>query len=683
MANAVNRLATEKSPYLLQHAANPVAWYPWGEQAFARARAEDKPVFLSIGYSTCHWCHVMARESFADQETADLLNRHFIAVKVDREERPDIDAIYMHACQVLSGQGGWPLSVFLTPEKQVFFAGTYFPPTSKYGRPGFQELLRLLADQYSQQRSRLEDIARRVTASFGAEPKSGGKLTAADVDSCFRQLQQAFDPEYGGFGGAPKFPTPHNIMFLLRYHRWAQQPAALAMATATLDAMANGGIYDHLGYGFCRYATDRQWLIPHFEKMLYDNALLAIAYLEGWQVTGNQRYLTLAREILDYCQRALGGPEGSYLSAEDADSEGEEGKFYAWDRAEVLAALGPETGQLFCAAYNISEQGNFEGKNIPNLIGSDLQQVANYHNTDPGLFKQRLESARSQLFARREKRVHPHRDDKVLTAWNALLVAALAIAARSLAAADYLERAEAAYTFIENNLYRSGRLLARWRQGEAKHLAYIDDYAFLLWAANELHAASENLSWLEKGKKIARQMRELFWDEDAGGFFFTGHDGEKLIHRPKESSDGALPSGNSVAARELIRLARLTGEPEYEKLADAILAAFAGPIKEYPAGHAFMLQALQLASAPSQEAVLVGGLDQAATKEFLKAVRRKFLPELSLLVADGPEAFAKTAPFAAAIEPAKGATVYICRDRACGPPEKDLTRALARLTEKP
>ena len=674
-----NRLIKEKSPYLLQHAHNPVDWYPWGEEAFNKAKADDKPIFLSIGYSTCHWCHVMARESFADKEIAGLLNERFISIKVDREERPDIDAIYMQACQAIAGQGGWPLSVFLTPDKKPFYAGTYFPPQGGYGRPGFKELILLLSDQYKAEPEKIDRVADQVAEVLQPRATTAEKLGEADVHTCFRQLQQAFDPEFGGFGRAPKFPTPHNLMFLLRYHRWTKNPDALEMVTATLDAMANGGIYDHLGYGFCRYSTDRQWLLPHFEKMLYDNALLAIAYTEGWQVTGQQRYMTVAREILDYADRVMTGPGGCFYSAEDADSEGVEGKFYVWEQAEIMEVLGQEQGILFCEAYNITEKGNFEGKNIPNLIGTDLTQVANYHNVEPDLFKSIMESCRHKLFAVREERIHPHKDDKVLTAWNALMITALALAARAFGEEKYLERAKTAYAFIEDTLIESGRLLARWRQGEARHKAFIDDYAYLLWACNELYAASLDISWLAKAKELAGKMQELFWDEENGGFYFYGSDGEELILRPKEIADGALPSGNSVAARELIGLARLTGDTEQQAVAQALIDTFAGQVKSYPAGHGFLLQALLLALVPGKEAVVVGDLGQPETRKFLKQVQRSFLPEVSLLAAAAPRDFSQVAPFAAEILPSPETRAYLCQNYACGLPETDISKVLAQL----
>ena len=623
----------------------------------------------------------MARESFADEDIAELLNQRFISIKVDREERPDIDAIYMQACQSLTGQGGWPLSVFLTPDKEPFFAGTYYPPTGAYGRPGLKDLIQLLFDQYQKEPKKVARVARQVAEVLQPRENAPEQLEEADAHSCFRQLQQTFDPKFGGFGSAPKFPTPHNLMYLLRYHRWTKNDAALEMVTATLDAMADGGIYDHLGYGFCRYSTDRRWLIPHFEKMLYDNALLAIAYTEAWQVTSRQRYLSVAKEILDYCGRVLGGPEGSYLAAEDADSEGVEGKFYVWDKAEVLAALDKQQGPMFCQAYNITEEGNFEGKNIPNLVGTDLTRVANHHNTEPNLFKSLMESCRRKLFTLREERVHPHKDDKVLTAWNALMIVALAMAGRAFGEEKYLARAKEAYGFIQQKLTESGRLLARWRQGEAKHKGYIDDYAFLLWACNELYAASLDLVWLARARELAEKMRELFWDPKDGGFYFYGNDGEELIARPKEAHDGALPAGNSVAARELLRLARLTGDPELQAQAEATLGAFAGQVKRYPAGHCFMLQALLQSLVPGKEAVVVGDLENPETKKFLSRVQRSFLPEVSLLAAKRPEEFREIAPFAAGIKPSQETQVHLCQNYACGRPETDLARVQSQLVQ--
>lgn len=682
MAERRNRLGEEKSPYLLQHASNPVDWYPWGEEAFAAAKALARPVFLSIGYSTCHWCHVMARESFADEEIAAILNGSYISIKVDREERPDIDAIYMDACQALTGQGGWPLSVFLTPEKEPFFAGAYFPPEDDYGRPGFKRLLRLLSERYRREPEKIREAAGQLTAALQHRQTEPGRLGQETVAACFHSLQQSFDKEYGGFGRAPKFPTAHNVMFLLRYHRWTQDPSALAMATHTLDAMGNGGIYDHIGYGFSRYATDRKWLIPHFEKMLYDNALLAIAYTEAWQATGNPRYMTIAKEVLTYCKRGLGGPQGSFYSAEDADSEGVEGKFYAWKHDEVMELLGPVRGPMFCQSYNITPTGNFNGKSIPNLVGTDLEQVANRHNVEPSLFLQEMESCRQKLFDRRLGRVPPHRDDKVLTAWNALAIAALALAARAFGEKEYLAWAEGAYTFIEENLVAAGRVLARWRQGEAKHKGYVDDYAFLLWACNELHAASRDVAWLVKAKNIAAQMEKLFWDQGNGGFYFTGEDGEELVARPKEIYDGAMPSGNSVAARELLRLAKLTGEP-YQERAIKILESFAAQVKEQPTAHSFLLQTTLELLAGGKEVILIGDLEEPSAKEFLARLGNSFLPEVRVLAANKPADLASIAPYTQEIGDSPVTRVYLCKDNACGLPQTDLDGVFAAISTPP
>jgi len=672
-----NRLTNEKSPYLLQHAHNPVDWYPWGEEAFERARIQGKPIFLSIGYSTCHWCHVMAQESFEDTKIAGMLNADFISIKVDREERPDIDAIYMQVCQAMTGHGGWPLSVFLTPDKKPFYAGTYFPPRGKYGRPGFVDVLTQLADLHRRDPDRITRVARQTVESLRPRP-SKGELGETDLHGCYRQLQQAFDPEFGGFGTAPKFPTPHNLMFLLRYQRWTGQQDALAMVTKTLDAMAAGGIYDHLGYGFARYSTDERWLVPHFEKMLYDNALLAIAYTEAWQITGETRYMTVTREILDYVTRVMTSPQGGFYSAEDADSQGVEGKFYVWSKDEIMDILGDQ-GALFCAAYDISQEGNFEGKNIPNLIDTDLEQVANYHNVEPEQFKGILESCRSKLFQAREQRIHPHKDDKVLTAWNALMIVALAKAAQAFGEEKYLKQAQAAFSFIQQELTQDGRLLARWREGEARHKAYVDDYAFLLWACHELYHASLDLKYLAQAKKLARAMTELFWDEEDGGFFFYGSDAEELIVRPKEIYDGAMPSGNSVASRELLRLARLTGEAEYEHLAQKTISAFAAQVKGHAAGYTHLLQAVLFTLAPGKEVVVLGDSKEKETHRLLQKLQRSFLPEISWLAAKDPKDLSEIAPFAAALSPHAQPSVHICQGFACSRPETNMKEALAQL----
>lgn len=510
-------------------------------------------------------------------------------------------------------------------------------------------------------------------------PAAPGELTEGDLHNCFRLLQRSFDALYGGFGPPPKFPTPHNIMFLLRYHRRTGNAEALAMAEKTLDAMAAGGIYDHLGYGFARYSTDRRWLVPHFEKMLYDNALLAMAYTEAWQVTGRQRYMTVVREILEYIAREMTSPRGGYYSAQDADSEGEEGKYYVWDKAEILEILGPRQGRLFCAAYNITEAGNFEGRNIPNLIGADLKQVANEHNLPPEQLLSELESCRQKLLQARAKRTPPHKDDKILTAWNALMIAAQAMAARVFHNEQYLHSAEKAYAFIEAELTSGGRLLARWRDGEARYPAYLDDYAYLVWACLELYAASLNPDYLVKARTWAEAMDRLFWDREGGGYFFAAADAEELIVRPKEVYDGAMPSGNSVAARELLRLARLTGAGEYEERARQILAAFASRVKEYPAGYTHFMQAALQALWPGKEVVVTGDAAAEDTQKILGALQQKFLPEVNWLWARDPAALAEAAPFAAALPAQEGTCVYVCRNFACSRPRTDISTVIAEI----
>ncbi|HUW64686.1 MAG TPA: thioredoxin domain-containing protein [Spirochaetia bacterium] len=589
-AGKPNHLAGEKSPYLLQHAHNPVDWYPWGEEAFARAKKEDKPVFLSCGYATCHWCHVMAGESFEDPGVAAFLNDHFVAVKVDREERPDVDMVYMTACHLVSGSGGWPLSVFLTPEKAPFYAGTYFPPESRWGRPGLLQVLQILRQNWSQRRPDLEKAGREVLQAVEAHyrPAASQEPDPHILDRAYQQLDGSFDPVWGGFGPAPKFPSPHNLLFLLRYFRRSGEARALAMAEKTLQAMYRGGIYDHIGYGFARYSTDERWLVPHFEKMLYDNALLAMAYLEAQDATGNTAYGTVARQIFAYALRHMTSAEGAFFTAEDADSEGEEGKFYLWTPAGVKDVLGQDEGDFFSQAFDISPQGNFEGQNIPNLIQSRA-----------GLFgepsQDRLEASRAKLFTARQRRVAPGKDDKVLTAWNGLMIAALAAGTRILGDQTYAFRASRTADFLLERLRPGDRLLARYREGDAGIPAYLDDYAFLAWGLLELHQATGGEEYLLEAATLTRQMQDLFGDPD-GGFFFTGRDAQDLPVRPREAYDGAMPSGNAVAVMNLLRLDYLTGDPDFHKAARHNLASLMGEAGSQPTGHTFFLCALDWAT---------------------------------------------------------------------------------------
>jgi uncharacterized protein YyaL (SSP411 family) len=585
-----NRLAGEKSPYLLQHAHNPVDWYPWGEEAFARAREKNKPVFLSCGYATCHWCHVMARESFEDPGVAALLNERFVPVKVDREERPDVDMVYMAACQLISGSGGWPLSVFLTPEKAPFYAGTYFPPQNRWGRPGFAQVLQLLARNWSERREEIEKAGREVLHAIESRflPAAPREPDPRLLDRAFAELAVHFDPVWGGFGPAPKFPAPQNLLFLLRYFRRNGEPKALAMVEKTLQAMYRGGIFDHIGFGFARYSTDERWLVPHFEKMLYGNALLAMAYLEAADATGNGGYGTAARRIFAYVLRDMTGPEGAFFAAVDADSEGEEGKFYLWTPGEVEEVLGREQAALFNRAFDINPQGNFEGRSIPNLIKSP---AGLFGDGDP----EQMENARAMLFAARGRRVPPGTDDKILTAWNGLMIAALALGARILGEEVYAFRASRAAGFLLERLRPDGRLLARYREGQAAHPAYLDDYAFLAWGLLELHQATGEEDYLRKAANLTRQMEDLFGDPE-GGYYFTGRDAKDLPLRPREACDGAMPSGNAVALANLLRLEYLTGNRKFQEAARRHLPALMGEAAATPTVHTFFLCALDWAT---------------------------------------------------------------------------------------
>ena len=677
-----NRLIKEKSPYLLQHAYNPVDWYPWGEEAFARARAEDKPIFLSIGYSTCHWCHVMERESFENREVAELLNEYFVSIKVDREERPDIDQIYMQACQLLTGQGGWPLTIFMTPEKKPFFAGTYFPKESKFGRPGLLDILAAIHDQWSSNRAELVQAGEELTRVLQAQTqgRDRGELDEDILHTAYTFLKENYDETYGGFGGAPKFPTPHNLHFLLRYWHWTGAEDALSMVKNTLEAMHRGGIYDHLGYGFARYSVDGKWLVPHFEKMLYDNALLAMAYLEGYQVTGKERFARIAREIFTYVLRDMTSPAGAFYTAEDADSEGEEGKFYTWTPAEIKGILGTELGEEFCRWYGVTEAGNFAEKNILNRVRGEVLEAEG----DPRE-EDHLAAAYQRLFAAREKRIHPHKDDKILTSWNGLMIAALAMGARILSEPQYLEGAVQAMEFIWTHLRsKEGRLLARYRDGEAAYPAYLDDYASLIWALLELYQADQKAAWLRRALKLQEEQDRLFWDKGEGGYFFTGHDSEEILTRSKEVYDGAIPSGNSMAALNLLRLGRLTGREEFTDRAETLFRTFSGTVSRYPAGYTFFLSALHLSLAAPREVVIAAEQGGEKLRQELAPITRPFAPTTTFLYRlEGKDAeeLKALAPFTAEMRPLQGKTTYyLCENFACRQPttnRQELIRVLA------
>lgn len=683
-----NSLIREKSPYLLQHAYNPVDWHPWQEETFIKATSEDKPIFLSIGYSTCHWCHVMERESFEDQEVADLLNRYFVSVKVDREERPDVDHLYMQVCQLLTGSGGWPLTVILTPDKKPFYAGTYFPKHSRYGRPGLTDILSQLGELWQKDSAQLNGVADKIIEGIkDHNAPAGNRTRSADIlasgiangktkfkeeaerlfDLAYDSLSRAFDARHGGFGRAPKFPSPHNFGFLLRYMKTNPQSKALAMVRKTLDSMARGGIYDHIGFGFARYSTDERWLVPHFEKMLYDNALLAYAYLELYQSVHDEDHARIARDIFDYVLREMTSPIGAFYSAEDADSEGIEGKFYVWALEEMEHILGKETARLFGAAYDITPQGNFEGKNIPNRLKSDWEKLAQTNNLSMDELAQHIEKARQKLWAVREQRIHPHKDDKILTSWNSLMIASLAKGAQVLADKAYLAAAEKTMHFILQNLVcQDGRLLARYRDGEAAYPGYLDDYAFLVWALLELYTASGKPEYLKLALKYQEGQEKLFFDYENGGYFLTGSDSEELLFRPKESYDSATPSGNSISALNLIRLAHLTGEPKWEERAERQLLSFYPAVDSHPASHTAFLQAWQFASEPSQEVVLVGPLDAPSLPQMHETIFTDFHPFATVLHQEGT--VGEIVPWVQDYPVNESTTAYLCENLACQKP---------------
>lgn len=682
-----NRLIEEKSPYLLQHARNPVDWFPWSQEAFDKAKYEDKPIFLSIGYSTCHWCHVMERESFENQEVAKVLNDHYVSIKVDREERPDIDSIYMSVCQAITGQGGWPLTIIMTPDKKPFFAGTYFPKTGKYGYPGLVELLLKVKDAWNSDRERLVETGNNITEAIRNSPRrmDSEKLGEEALDRTFRVLESSFDEVYGGFSGAPKFPTPHNLMFLLRYWRARDNDTALDMVERTLLSMYKGGMFDHVGFGFSRYSTDKRWLVPHFEKMLYDNALLSYAYTEAYQATGKEVYKDIASKIFTYVLRDMTSSEGPFYSAEDADSEGEEGKFYLWYPEEVMETVGKEAGELFCNWYDIKHEGNFEGKNIPNLINIDLGRMLE----DKGLIN-RLETIRGKLFEHREQRTRPYRDDKILTSWNGLMIAALALAGRAFASAEYTKAAEAAFGFIDRNLVRDdGRLLARYRDGEAALPAYLEDYAFLVWGLIELYQATFKMYYLKRALELNRNMLKIFGGQEDGGLFMYGGDSEQLIMRPKEVYDGALPSGNSVALYNMLRLSKMTGDTKIEERAQQLVEAFAGEVGHNPNAYSFFMSAFMFSMQPGRKIVLTARSLQDVG-DMLDRINGRFMPFATVLLNFGDEQLYKIAPFTKEQKMVEEKpTAYVCQNFACLQPVteadvlSDILQQPAPVTIKP
>jgi len=691
-----NRLINESSPYLLQHATNPVNWYPWNEEAFEAAKREDKPIFLSIGYSTCHWCHVMAHESFADKDVAELLNKDFISIKVDREERPDIDHVYMTVTQALTGSSGWPMTIIMTPDKKPFYAGTYFPKNSRWGRPGLLELLPKIAEVWRNDRQKALDNAERITRHIVrlGDGRPGSNLDRQTLDQAQAFFGQAYDPEHGGFGQAPKFPSAHQLSFLLRRYHHTQNQQTLAMVEKTLTQMRLGGIYDQLGFGFHRYSTDAQWLVPHFEKMLYDQAMLILAYTEAYQATGKVFYAGVAEEIITYVLRGMTAAEGGFFSAEDADSEGIEGKFYLWAPREIQKILGEKETALFIKVFNVKEGGNFEdagpGHNIDQNIlhlQKPLLQLAKELGISEDQLHSRLEDSRLKLFRARENRIHPFKDDKILTDWNGLMIAALAKAGNVLDNRKYTAAAAKAADFILQNLTDdTGRLLKRYRQGKAGLTAQLNDYAFMVWGLLELYQATFEIKYLKDAIELNQQMLSHFWDEENGGLYMTAADGEKLLVRSKVIYDGAIPSGNSVAVFNLLRLGHMTAKADYLTKAERIIKSFSAEIAQHPAGHCQLLVALEFALNPNYEVVIVGKPQRKDTMSMLAALRKPFLPEKVVLYRPLDQHAAADitaiAPFTLPMAAKNGrATAYVCREFACQLPTTSIDQMLENLRQ--
>ncbi len=682
-----NRLAGEKSPYLLQHAENPVEWYPWGEEAFRKARLEDKPVFLSIGYSTCHWCHVMEHESFEDEEVAGVLNRNFVCIKVDREERPDIDQVYMNACQAATGSGGWPLSIFMGPDKKPFYTGTYFPKKSRMGMPGLVEVAQRIAELWAGERDQLGRISEHIARAIEPRgPECAGELPGRDLsDKAHKRLAESFDRVWGGFGRAPKFPSAHSLSFLIRRHWRDPRSDALQMVEKTLLSMRSGGIFDQLGFGFHRYSVDERWIEPHFEKMLYDQAMLALAYTDAFLATGNERYATVTRQIFEYVMREMLSPEWGFYSAQDADSEGSEGAFYTWTPEQVAGVLGKDASEIFCRAYGITSRGNFHDRTSILHIPESFDKLAASLGTGLAELENLLENGRNRLFDVREKRVHPLKDDKILAAWNGLMIAALARGAQALGENLYAEAAIRAADFVLHEMQNdAGRIYRRYRRGEPANPGYADDYAFLIWGLIELYETVFDVTWLAEAVRLQEEMTRIFGAPD-GGFYYAGNDGEQMIVAEKPVYDGALPSSNSVAALNLLRLGRLTGNPEFEKQADFLLRSFAGEVAVNPAAYSQFLQALDFAHGPTQEILVAGDLSVPETREMMESIHRIHLPNRVLMLKEsgrpGAE-LAEIAPFTASVMvEGAGPAAYVCQGFSCQNPVKSVAALTAILQD--
>ena len=680
-----NRLIKEKSPYLRQHAYNPVDWYPWSDEAFEKAKKENKPIFLSIGYSTCHWCHVMEKESFEDEEIAEILNKYFVPIKVDREERPDIDAFYMSVCQAMTGSGGWPLTIIMTPDKEPFFAGTYFPKESFFGRPGLKDILLKIKELWEKDREKLLNTAKHLVKALeeASKEKAEAQLGEDVLHRAFSELFSSYDEHFGGFGNAPKFPIPHNLMFLGRYYYRYKREQALRMIDKTLTAMRMGGIWDHVGFGFHRYSTDKEWLLPHFEKMLYDQALLLIAYTEGYQLLGRELFRRTSEEIVEFLKRDMLSPEGAFYSAWDADSEGEEGKFYTWSIDELREVLTPEELEFTIKVFNLQKEGNYleeatkrkTGRNIL-YVGREYEEVAKELGMDKESFEKKLKDVREKLLKAREKRVKPLRDEKILTDWNGLAIAGLSFSGRAFGKEEWIELAKGCADFILKRMVdEKGLLLHRYMEGETKYYGFLEDYAYLIWGLLELYEATLESNYLEKALELQKVQIKHFWDEENGGFFQTPDFFTDVPVRKKEVYDGATPSGNSVSAYNLIRLGRLIGKKELEEYGYKTLNAFSWEIANFPSAHTFSLIALDLIVNGSKELVIVPK-DNSWT-EIKGQLDSEYIPDLLILLKD--EKTEKLSEFIASMKPLDGKTTYyLCKGYACEEPKTWLDKTMLK-----
>ncbi|NOX17758.1 MAG: thioredoxin domain-containing protein [Chlorobi bacterium] len=689
-----NHLISEKSPYLLQHAYNPVDWYPWGEEAFAKAKAEDKPIFLSIGYSTCHWCHVMERESFEDSSVAEIMNKYFVAIKVDREERPDIDNIYMTVSQMLNGSGGWPLTIIMTPDKKPFFAGTYIPKESRGNRIGLIDLLERIDQLWQTEREKIDGSADEISLHLENAYSSSGvvSLDGSILDEAFDNFNAKFDAQFGGFGNAPKFPSPHNLMFLLRYWKSSGNEKSLKMVEKTLTEMRKGGIFDRVGFGFHRYSTDREWTLPHFEKMLYDQAMLASAYTELFQITKNNDFKKTAEEIFTYVLRDMTSPEGGFFSAEDADSDGEEGKFYVWTAQEIDRLLPSEDSEIFKFYFNVKKAGNFRdeaarkptGNNIL-YVGKSVSETADSFGKTEEEITGALERSREIIFKAREKRIHPSKDDKILTDWNGLMISALAKAGKIFDEPKYIQAAERCASFISGKLTNeNGSILHRYREGEAAIDGYIDDYAFLAQGLTELYEATFELNYLIRAKELTDFAIANFWDEENGGFFFTRNNGEKLPARSKDFYDGAIPSGNSVMLLNLIKTGRFTAKEKYETYADKLVGAFSASVKRNPTAYGQFLSGFDFLANQSFEIIIVAEQNDDRVRQISKVLESVFVPnKVALFLPTGEkETVNSFAPFTKDYETLNDKpTIYVCRNYSCALPTNDAEKMLELLKQ--